>query len=275
MKTIPHALCAATLFLAAAATHALDLFPSVDVPAPSVQSDAALAYLDLDFENRPGWVAGVKGGYQWIFYQDHGTRVYDVLPGADYVVRDDTTKSGAAGSASLGYNFGPRLPLTIGLNVGFGAGGNLNTHGAFSTPDGDFDLSSRQKIRILTLDLGIDYDFKNHTRWTPFLGVTGGVAFISDKAKSTATGRGAGGVYYGHYNKKHRTNLVGGFRAGVKYCLSERAELSLYGSYTYLGSIKGHSYDLAGAPGNAVIGARSEKIKAHAVDAKIGVKINF
>lgn len=253
--------------------HAAD-FPTVGVvPSTMIRSDTALAYLDLDLENRPGWIVGFKGGYQWKFYKDHGTGVREAGLGVDYSTRDDSTKSGVAGSASLGYNFGPRFPLTVGLTLGFGAGGNLNTHGNFLAGQDPYNLSSRQKVRILTLDLGIDYDFKNCSRWTPFVGITGGVAFISDKGKASLTNLATADSYYGYYNTKHRTNLVGGFRAGTKYCVNERITLSLYASYTYLGSIKGKSYELHG--GNTTIHARNEKMKAHALDLKAGIKISF
>lgn len=250
-------------------------FTSTSASAPStmIQSNDALAYLELDFENRPGWILGLKGGYQWMFYKDHGTRVDDSARNIHYKTTDDTTKGGMAASASIGYNFGPRVPLTVGLNIGFGAGGNLNTHGLFTSNGQDYMLNSRQKVRVLTLDLGIDYDFKNCSRWTPFVGLTGGVAFISDRGKASMANLTTGELFEGKYGKKHRTNLVGGFRLGTKYNVNDCIELSLYGSYTYLGSIKGHNYNLYGA--NGTVSAHNEKIKAHAVDVKAGIKISF
>lgn len=239
-------------------------------PATMIQSNDALAYLELDIENRPGWVVGFKGGYQWKFYRDHGTRVTGA--GVDYKKTGDTTKGGVAGSASLGYNFGPRFPLTIGLTMGFGAGGNLNTHGSFVANGTSYQMHSRQKVRIMTLDLGIDYDFKNCSRWTPFVGVTGGVAFISNKGKASLHDVTNNLTYDGRYGKKHQTNLVGGFRLGTKYEVNDRVTLSLYGSYTYLGSVKARGYELGSAN---QFQARDQKLKAHALDLKAGIKINF
>lgn len=259
--------------LALAQAMAVEFTAEPTAPSTMIQSDKALAYLELGLENKPGWVVGVKGGYRWKFYKDHGTSVRNTNMGINYGKSQNTTKSGGAASVSLGYNFGPRLPLTIGVNLGIGYGANLNTHGNFAANGQNYALASRQKLSIMTLDLGVDYDFKNCSRWTPFVGATAGVAFTSDKGKASLTNLATNTNYFGRYDKKHKVNFVVGGRAGVKYDVNDRIQLSLYGTYNYLGDIKGRSYDLYN--GTNAIHARNEKIKVHAVDVKVGLKVRF
>lgn len=239
----------------------------------SIQSQDALAFLKLDIENNPGWVATIKGGYQWKLFKNVGYTISDATVG-NSSKQGGHTNGGLAGSVGLGYNFGPRLPLTLGLNFGLGPGGNLNTRSNFSNGGNDYAMSARQKIRSYTLDASIDYDFRNCSRWTPFAGLTGGVAFISNRGKATLSDLTSGTDYYGSYGKKTRTNLVGGFRAGTKYEVNERVTLSLYGSYTYLGKIPGRNFNMNDGAGMFVDG-RSTKVKAHEIDVKVGLKIKF
>lgn len=224
-----------------------------------IKSDNALAFLDVDIDDRPGWVVNLKGGYQWKYFRKVG------FEAGGFSMKDNHTKSGAAASAGLGYNFGPRVPITIGVLAGIGPQGNFNTRGYFNNAL----YEARQKVRIYTFDLSVDYDFKTRTRWTPFVGVSGGVAFVSDQAKLQVT-RDVGPSAEGSYGKKKRVNLVGGFRAGTRFKINERMTLSLYGTYEYLGSVP--LRDIGMSDGSA---ARTSRMQAHAVDLKMGLKIHF
>lgn len=237
--------------------------------AAAVKSDDALAFLKLDFENNPGWVASIKTGYQWKFFKNVGYK--DVL--GSHARTATRSNNGMAATFGLGYNFGPRVPITLGLQIGLGPAGNLSTTGFFPNGANTAFIHARQKIRAYTLDASIDYDFKNCTRWTPFIGLTGGVVFMSDRGKAYVND-GGGNEYYGSYGKKHRTNFVGGFRAGTKWKMNDRVTLSLYGSYSYLGSLPSQQYHLATAGGVTAAG-RTSKTKIHELDLKFGVKVSF
>lgn len=233
-----------------------------------IQSDDALAYISLDLDTQGGWVAKVKGGYQWKLFKNAGLEIRNTATGTTLMSRErDFTKSGGAASVSLGYNFSPKIPLTIGLEFGLGPQGKLDT--AMRSAGSEF--FARQRVRIFTLDLSADYEFLKCARFTPFVGVTGGVAFVSNKAHATYFD----GIdtYTGRYGKKSSVNFMAGGRAGVRYKLNERVTLSLYGSYNYLGKIDGKSFNMTG--GVNPIQARTQKITAHSLDVKAGLKIAF
>ena len=234
----------------------------------SVQSQDALAFLKLDFENNPGWIATIKAGYQWNLFRGVG---YDVsLAGASGSKKHNVTKDKPALSLGLGYNFGDRLPLTLGLQFGIGGGGNLNTSSVLNLGGNDYLVRSRQKVRVYTLDASIDYDFKNCSNWTPFVGLTGGLAFTNNRGKIAINQVGGGTDEYGKFNKTHHINFVGGFRAGTKYQVNDRITLSLYGSYSYVGSIKGREFS-----GLNTFEARTKKARVHEIAVKAGLKISF
>ncbi len=241
----------------------------------AVASNDALAYLNIDIENNPGWVAGLKGGYQWKLFRKAGVRFGGTVGGTDFVhnVSRNITKSGAAGTVTLGYNFGNRIPLTIGVAFGQGPAGKLRTHSAFTAGGTRYRTETYQRVNIYTFDFSADYDFRNCSRWIPFIGLTGGLGFVSQHGNGHIID--AAGTEYGSgYEKRKRVNFIVGARAGTKWKLNDCVTFSLYGSYSYLGKVKSKSYDFAG-PGGALISARTNKITAHQLDVKFGVKISF
>lgn len=239
----------------------------------SIQSDDALAYLSLDIDKTRGWIAQIKAGYQWNIFKKVGMEFRNpATPGSQYrgVTDRSFTKNGGAGSISLGYNFGPRFPLTVGVEFGIGPSGKLDLSG---TDNAGNSFTSRQRINVYTLDLGADYEFKNCSRWTPFIGASAGVAFIGNKANASVTTGGQ--TFTGNYGKKHHYNLMAGAQAGVRYAVNQCVTLSLYGSYDYLGQISGRDFTLTTAGGGNTLEARTKKITAHSLAVKAGLKIAF
>ncbi len=177
----------------------------------AIKSDNALAYLTIDIENTPGWVAKIKGGYQWKLFRSVGLEVADGVNGAVSHSKNHT-EDGLAGSVSLGYNFG-RFPLTLGLQFGLGPDGQMSQRSVFG---GGRSLYSHQNVKIYTLDLSADYDFRNCSRWTPFIGVTAGAAFINQRGHAEYND-GQGNLLFGSMGQRKRVNFMTGARAGVKY----------------------------------------------------------
>ncbi|MCD8350686.1 MAG: hypothetical protein LUC93_08770, partial [Planctomycetaceae bacterium] len=64
-------------------------------------------------------------------------------------------------------------------------------------------------------------------------------------------------------------------RAGVKYDINDCLTISLYGSYNYLGKVPSKSYQLTNAAGIPSYEARTKKITAHSIDAKVGLRLSF
>ncbi len=239
----------------------------------TVASDDALPYLNLDFENNPGWIATVKGGYQWKLFRNAGI---DMVSGGTNVFSTERnfTKSGGAASIGLGYNFGERFPVTVGLVFGLGPSGKLNHYGTAQVGPATYDVHSYQKVSVFTLDASIDYDFKNCSRWTPFVGAIVGLGFMKDRGHTEFTDQGTGERYLGEYGKKRRTNFAVGARLGTKYKINERLTLSLYGSYTYTGKVPHREYDID-LPGAITVDARTKRVGTHALDLKVGLKVKF
>lgn len=231
-----------------------------------VKSDTALAYLTVDIEKSPGWIAKIKGGYQWKLFRGVGIDLTGTGTGVRHSQERNYTKDGLTGSVSLGYNFA-RVPLTLGLQFGLGPGGTMSQ----KTRQGTDTVYSKQKVKIYALDLTADYDFRNCTRWTPFVGVTAGAAFVNQRGNASVTN--AGGESSGSLDTRKRVNFMTGARAGVKYDLTERLTLSFYGSYNYLGKIPSKSYFVQGGAGSW--NARTKEITAHSIDAKVALRFSF
>ena len=262
----------AVFFLAASScAFSLDRTPRKE---DGVASDTALPFVDIDFQRRPGFIAIAKGGYQWKFLRDGGLTVSNAALGVSHSRKDNTTDSGAVGSVGLGYNFGPKFPVTLGLMLGFGPSAELKESSSFTSGAGDaYTLEYRQKVKAYTLDVNLDYEFKTASRWIPLVGATLGAAFVSDKGSAVANNLTAGRRYEGAYGKEHSTNFMYGVRTGVRYKISDNVTFSVIGSYSRLGSVDSRSYRMAGAADS--LSARTGKLKVHTMEVKAGFKISF
>lgn len=234
----------------------------------AVQSDDALAFLQLDIENNPGWVTTFKAGVQWKLFRNVGHTAS--ASGISQSVDRNHTRAGGSGTVGLGYNFGERLPLTIGLQFGLGPQGKFDTASLFSNGTDTYSIWTRQKIRTYDFDVSIDYDFLKCSRWTPFVGVSGGIAYTRTQGWATVENLATNAVELGESDWKNRVNFIGGARAGVKFAINPRVTLSLYGSYTYVGSIRERQFN-----GVTSVDLRTRKAKVHELDLKAGIKISF
>ncbi len=271
--------------------------------ANSAKSDSALPYLKVDIERqpvRPGWVLSAKAGVEWIVAKGGGmeftsTAITGAPPGTHNPAYDaytdfNETNTGFGGEVGVGWNFGPRIPLTLGLNFGFGPASELESilpnyvPGGANSQYGPYDLYSYQKISVYTFDFSFDYNFRNCSKWTPFVGAIAGVAYVSDKghtsltpnAGNTGTDRWKG---YGEYGTEHRINFMAGARAGVKYDVNECVQFSLFGSYTYLGKAPGREYQVYGSDSvttAAEMGlVKTNKANLHGFAIKAGIRVMF
>lgn len=260
-------------------------------------SDTALPYLKLDIERqpyRPGWVVSAKLGVEWIIAKGGGMS-YDAGTVVDRPFYNrstdfNQTNSGIGGEIGIGWNFGPRWPVTLGINFGMGPASKLESReriGALPGGSGQYglyDLYSYQKISVYTFDFSFDYNFRNQSKWTPFVGAIAGVALVSDKGhtnlnpstgNTTATWKG-----YGSYGTEHRINFMAGARAGVKYDFNECIQFSFYGSYTYLGKSASREYDIYREGSTATAASymgqiKTNKANLHGFDIKAGVRVMF
>ncbi len=269
--------------------------------AKSAKSDTALPYLKLDIERqpvRPGWVLAAKLGAEWVVAKGAGmTFIGDNRVTTNRITEYDTftdfnkTDAGIGGEIGVGWNFGPRIPLTLGLNFGFGPASELESivsnYGG-TGPNGSYDLYSYQKLSIYTFDFSFDYNFRNCSKWTPFVGAIVGAAVISDKGHTVLNpsegnndpGRLHG---YGSYGTERRINFMAGARAGVKYDLNECVQFSLFGSYSYLGKAPGREYEIQAydAAGGFVANpasmglVKTNKADLHSFAIKAGIRVMF
>lgn len=242
----------------------------------TVQSSSALPFM-VDIEKTPGWMVYLEGGYQWNFFRGAGLEIRDPnrVRKQDHYSKRNHTEGGAAGAIALGYNFCPKFPLTVGMKIGAGPSNKLqnNVFGA----DGS-QTYYWERVGLYTLDFALDYDFKNKSRVTPFVGVNFGAALISQKARAWHSVAGNidtdANTYFGKYDTKRRVNLMGGVRTGVKYDVNPRVALTFFGQYSYLGSIKGKGFEMANSAGDK-LAANTTKMKAHMLEAKLGIRIAF
>lgn len=237
-----------------------------------IESDSALPFM-IDIEKTAGWMVYLEGGYQWNFFRGAGLEIKNGNGGngrvkTEYYNTENYTKGGMAGAVALGYNFCPKAPITIGMKLGAGPSNKLEHTSA------DGRAYHWQRVGLYTLDFSLDYDFKNRTKFTPFVGLNGGAVLISQKARAWYDSQDNGTRdFYGEYDSKRSVNFMGGARTGVKYDLTPRIALTLFGQYNYLGSISGK--DFAMTDGRNTMIAETQKIKAHMVQAKLGVRIAF
>lgn len=276
MKKITAILLVATLALGTAAVaEETSLYSQYgyNKAKTTVQSDNALPFM-IDIEKTPGWMVYLEGGYQWNFFRgagleirEAGTKVYDQ--------KKNHTKSGVAGAIALGYNFCPKFPLTVGVKVGAGPQNRLhmtyNAHPSEADPPVG-KVEAWEKIQLYTLDFALDYDFKSKSKLTPFVGLNFGIAMITQRASAKAVLDDV--TVRGGYDKRRRFNLMGGVRTGLKYDVNKCVALTFFGQYSYLGTIKGKSFTMVDDVGH-VADARTKNIKAHMVEAKLGIRIAF
>lgn len=232
----------------------------------SVKSQNALAFLQLDLENNPGRMFSIQAGYQWNLFRNVGYTINGIgTHKKDYIIHRP------AASIALGYNFGDKLPVTLGLKVGVGGGGNMNTYTSFSSGGTDYDVMGRQKIRSCVMDLALDYEFKSCSKFTPFVGVTGGAALLGNRGKIEIRDAATGTLIdKGAYGKRQRINLAGGAQIGGKYQINDRVMVSLTGNYVYAGRVPGEAYH-----NMTLLTARTNKVRVHELALKAGLKIVF
>lgn len=233
----------------------------------SHKSDGAFAFLSVDIDKTPGWVAHVKGGYEWKLFRGYGVDITDGTNKAS--AERNAVEKGVAGTVFFGYNLSPKIPLSVGVELGYGPHGELHTN---STIDGN-PFYMKQRVSMYVLDMSLDYEFKkcDCAKLIPFIGVTGGLATVKQKAHGAI--ETAAGVLEGKHGKRERFNLMGGARTGIRYKVNDRITLSAYGSYNYLGKVPGKH--LALTDGATTYTARTKDIKVHSLSAQAGLKISF
>lgn len=234
-----------------------------------VKSDSALPFY-VDIERIPGWMVYAEAGYEWNLFRKVGIGISQDGNGSYNTVHQrNFTEGGVAGSIALGYNFSPRFPLTLGFEFDLGPSDEFSM--TSQRADGSF-LRSWQRIDMYNLDFALDYDFKTRSRFTPFAGITLGGSLVSQKANATVYD--GDDLYKGGYGTKHRINISGGARTGVKWDLNKRIAMTAFGQYTYVGNVKGRKFDMTNDAGD-VIHARTTSAKVHVLEIKAGIRIAF
>lgn len=232
----------------------------------SVKSQQALAFLQFDLENNPGRMFTINAGYQWNLFRNVGYSIKGIGAHSKNYVRHRP-----AASIALGYNFGDTLPVTVGLKMGVGGGANMDTYTSFSSGGNNYNVMGRQKIRSYIMDLSLDYEFKSCSKFTPFVGVTGGAALLGNRGKIEVRDAGTGALIdKGAYGKRQRINLAGGLQVGGKYQVNDKVMISLTGNWVYAGRVPGEAYHNM----NTLV-ARTNKVRVHELALKAGVKIVF
>lgn len=214
---------------------------------------------NLDFEKKAGFIAYLRAGYQWNHLRKTGFEV------GGYRMNRNITMSGATASLGIGYNFGPDVPVALEMDMGIGPNIRFSNRRQY----GNVLVDAKQKLSFYNLDASIDYEFRRDSHWTPFIGVTTGVALITERGRLLVDS-GGGQVAYGEFKRKHRVNLMGGMRAGAKIQVNEKVTLSAVAAYNYLGDVPAQHFALSDGTQ-----ATTNRIKAHELSMKLGVKVHF
>lgn len=206
-----------------------------------------------------GWTLSAKAGYGWGNYDDSidDSNSDANATGADFDNEDGWVTSFAAGYDWSGQGVDLRTELEYSLyhQVDYDASNSTGivAVGAAGSASADIDVQ--------TLMFNVFYDFENSSKFTPYLGLGAGLAFIN---VDVTVDDGFGSMTADNVDMD-ATNFAWAASAGCSYELTEMVELDLQLRYVDFGDSGTYSED-----GN------SAQIKnMSSTDAMLGIRFTF
>lgn len=180
--------------------------------------------------------------------------------------------NGFGGALAIGYDFSAKFNLNLRTELEYALYSKMkdkNTHslviGGVSEPQ---ELSS--EISISTLFVNIYYDFKNSSKFTPYIGAGLGIAFIGIEGNSQTVGN----IYAEDvmkYGKNTDSNFAWNIGLGLAYDFNDRISLDLGYRYSNFGDVKSKYATENGVQDLAKI--RVDSLDAHQI--MLGVRFTF
>lgn len=180
------------------------------------------------------------------------------------------TNARLGGGVAIGYNFDTKFNVPIRIDFDFNARMRSNSRYSY-TPIPSYNDSTNNKVQLNTFIFNASYDFKNNTRFTPYISAGVGLASINNKASNHFIFTSSSSDLYSFQSKKSHTsnNFAWNAGAGVKYKINE--DFSLDFSYKYLGAGKSNVYLEKGAYNTF----QRSKTKIYTQDIMLGLTYNF
>jgi opacity protein-like surface antigen len=145
------------------------------------------------------------------------------------------------GGIAVGYDFHKRFNLSLRAELEYAGFNNAKDKNKYSYPYGSGNLSGTDTISIgaNTLFANAYYDFRNNSKFTPYVGLGLGSSFLDTRYKSTVTAEYPWGtVDITAKAKKSNTDFAWNVGGGVAYALTSNVSLDLAYRYANLGKIK-------------------------------------
>lgn len=160
-------------------------------------------------------------------------------PSTDY-------KTGVGAGIAVGYDFYPKCKLPVRAEVEYASRSKIDTQGSEQTFAG-YSFSSSRKVQASTLFANIYYDFRNDSKFTPYVGGGVGSAFIQSRDYSSFSYTGAP-FQINSDSAKNYTNFAWNAAAGVAYSFDQHWSLDLGYRYVDFGRLQGSDMNLFVSP---------------------------
>ncbi len=132
------------------------------------------------------------------------------------------------GALFAGYDFYYKFDVPIRTELEYALRSDWTSGESWSVPGGWIDTDV--KVNVQTLLLNVYYDFRNSTKFTPYIGAGIGLAFTQGYADSDGHGSLS---WYNYNDSAHRTDFAWQVGAGVAYAFTDNVSADL--GYRYLG----------------------------------------
>lgn len=143
------------------------------------------------------------------------------------------------GGIAVGYNFDTKFNVPVRVDFDFNARMRSNSRYSY-TPMPLYNDSTNNKVQLNSYMFNAYYDFKNNTRFTPYISAGIGLASINNKTSNHFIFTSSSSKTYLFQSKNSHTsnNFAWNAGAGVKYKINEDFDFS----YRYLGAGKSNVY---------------------------------
>lgn len=179
--------------------------------------------------------------------------------------------NGLGAALAIGYDFSSKFALNLRTELEYAfysKAKSTKTH-SLMVEDNYASLQLESEMNISTLFVNIYYDFKNHTKFTPYIGAGLGIAFVG----LAGNGYGLGDDEGFTFSKSSNNNFAWNIGLGVAYAFNDRISLDLGYRYSQLGDVTSTISFPDTEGGVTSIHENGENLSTHQI--MLGVRFTF
>ncbi len=167
---------------------------------------------------------------------------------------DSFSDAGMGGALAVGYDFDVKYNVPVRTELEFAMSDNIrNTDNSWGVP-----ISG--EVGINTLMLNVYYDFENSSKFTPYVGLGAGIAWVSMEGDIAGVA---------DFSSKTQSNFAWNIGLGVAYDIAENFSADLGYRFAQFGDAKTKTLTVGGVEGHL----EADTISAHQV--MFGLRYTF